>query len=67
MRWEGSVQTATTGDYQFQTYSDGNTKVWKADFRQMVSKLAGLGQHILADRVNQAALFGERNELFWRD
>jgi len=28
VRWEGSVEAQTTGDYQFQTYSDGNLKVW---------------------------------------
>jgi len=28
VRWEGSVETKTTGDYQFQTYSDGDLKVW---------------------------------------
>jgi alpha-D-xyloside xylohydrolase len=27
-RWEGSVEAQTTGDYQFQTYSDGNLRVW---------------------------------------
>jgi alpha-D-xyloside xylohydrolase len=28
VRWEGDVETPTTGNYQFQTYSDGNLKVW---------------------------------------
>lgn len=28
VRWEGSVEAKTTGDYQFQTYSDGDIKVW---------------------------------------
>ena len=28
VRWEGSVEAETTGDYQFQTYSDGNLKFW---------------------------------------
>ena len=28
VRWEGSVEVETTGDYQFQTYSDGGLKVW---------------------------------------
>jgi alpha-D-xyloside xylohydrolase len=28
VRWEGSVEAETTGDYQFQTYSDGNLKIW---------------------------------------
>jgi alpha-D-xyloside xylohydrolase len=28
VRWEGSVAADTTGDYQFQTYSDGNLKIW---------------------------------------
>ncbi len=28
VRWEGSVEAPTSGDYQIQTYSDGNLKVW---------------------------------------
>lgn len=28
MRWEGSIVAPTSGDYQFQTYSDGGIKVW---------------------------------------
>ncbi len=28
VRWEGSVEAETTGDHQFQTYSDGNLKLW---------------------------------------
>jgi alpha-D-xyloside xylohydrolase len=28
VRWEGSVEPATAGDYQFQTYSAGDIKVW---------------------------------------
>lgn len=27
-RWEGSIVAPTTGDYQFQTYSNGGNKVW---------------------------------------
>ena len=27
-RWEGSVEAPVSGDYQFQTYSDGGIKVW---------------------------------------
>ena len=28
VRWEGSVEAEAAGDYQFQTYSDGDLKVW---------------------------------------
>jgi alpha-D-xyloside xylohydrolase len=28
MEWEGSIEAPTTGDYQFQTYSNGGIKVW---------------------------------------
>ncbi|HEY0759864.1 MAG TPA: TIM-barrel domain-containing protein [Acidisarcina sp.] len=28
MDWEGSIEAPTTGDYQFQTYSNGGIKVW---------------------------------------
>lgn len=28
VRWEGGIEPETTGDYQFQTYSDGDLKVW---------------------------------------
>ena len=27
-RWEGSIEAPISGDYQFQTYSDGGIKVW---------------------------------------
>jgi alpha-D-xyloside xylohydrolase len=27
-RWEGSIEAPVTGDYQFQTYSNGGNKVW---------------------------------------
>jgi alpha-D-xyloside xylohydrolase len=28
VRWDGSVQPEISGDYQFQTYSDGDCKLW---------------------------------------
>jgi alpha-D-xyloside xylohydrolase len=31
VRWEGSVEAETTGDHQFQTYSDCNLKIWVDD------------------------------------
>ncbi len=43
VRWEGSVEAETTGDYQFQPYSNCNLKIWVDD-------------HLVVDHWRQAWL-----------